>query len=45
VADEPEALESVWMDGEDDSGGVGFGSSLPKRVVCEKKCSVKEIRK
>ena len=33
VTDEPEALESVRMDDEDDSGGVGIGCSLPKRGV------------
>jgi len=40
--DEPEALECVRMDGEDDSGGIG--GSLP-RTVCYKKCKVKGIRK
>ena len=31
VTDEPEALESVRRDEEDDAGGVGIGGSLPRR--------------
>lgn len=30
MVDEPEALESVRMEDEDDSGGVGIGGSLPR---------------
>lgn len=30
VVDEPEAVERVRMDEEDDSGGVGIGGSLPE---------------
>jgi hypothetical protein len=32
VTDEPEALESVRRDEEEDAGGVGIGGSLPRRV-------------
>jgi hypothetical protein len=34
VVDEPEAVESVRMDDEDDSGGVGIGGSLPEGWGC-----------
>lgn len=30
MVDEPEAVERVRMDEEDDSGGVGIGGSLPE---------------
>ena len=45
MTDEPEAIESVQMDEEDDPGGVGIGGSLPRRGVCDKNCKVKKIRK
>lgn len=40
MTDEPEALESVRMDDEDDSGGVGIGDSLP----VERRCVIRNVK-
>jgi hypothetical protein len=46
VVDEPDAVERVRIDEEDDSGGVGIEDSLPEgwERCCEKRC-VSVVRK